>query len=324
MEDEYLSKECKTCVILEAKFNDEVLQSDPIEINSPNPELATELGFRVNKKDFHQFRIERKSIKLQCYIEYSTTTERTFVGYVVLNLRDAQEYAEDPKYKWLVLLNPKYKGTSSKRPQLYLAFMTNKLAENIEDDSEESKNQISEVQFTRSIKKDHRDNLDLSLELQESSSRLSELSDFDTNLKVKYKNKYFHIWDENKCQEKDCLQLFLVHIQIDKPKHLLNLFNDKEKQLDTAFFFKYTIFGQQIKSNIFYDLFNSQDFKKHKHLFQVLTFDKEMLKSYFEHYPNLEIQLCDTDQTLVGFVALNLLRLFQQSTLQINSDYMVI
>lgn len=312
LKDDFLSKDCRVRAILEAKFNDELLQSDPIEIFGPNPELATELGFRVNKKDFHQFRTERKSIKLQCFVEYSTLIERHFIGYIVLHLRDAQDYTHDPKYKWIVLLNPKYKGSSNKRPQLYLALMVNKFNDNPIGicDAESLEASMTENQFTRSIKKD---------KFNESTVSF----DFCTNMLVEITDPYIFIWNKNNCDKEDCFQEFTIHIQMNKPKNLINLFNDQVHS-NCQYFFKYILFGKQIKTESFSDLTECNDFQVHKHSVNLRTFNKDMLQEYFESYPTIEIQFCSTKNELIGFVTINLLKLFQQNNAFIYGNFVVV
>lgn len=321
LHEEFLSKECKTFAILEAKFNDEILQSDPIELTTSNPELATELGFRLHKKDFQQFRIERKSIKLQCFVEYSTLPDRHFIGYVVLHLRDAQDYTHDPKYKWNVLLNPKYKGSATKRPQLYLALMVNKFTDgdvSIEGESLDNTNQTTENHFTRPIKKD------VKLLAFSDDKCMTNSSDFDSNMKIKYEDKTFFVWDENFCVQSDCKRLFVINVLIDKPNNLLNLFGeDYNLDPESSFYFKYTLLGQQMKTNNFFDIKNYRDFKKHKFIFPVKTFDKKMLKTYFECYPTVEIQFVSQPNKLIGFVTLNILKLFNKANALIDGEYMV-
>ncbi len=359
LQEEFLSRACKTTAILEAKFNEEVLQSDPILIDSVNPELATELGFRLNKKDFQQFRIERKSIKLQCFVEYSTrpaAEERHFIGYVVLQIRDIQEYSPgtaEPKYRWHVLLNPKYKGSSTKRPQLYLAFMVNKLNEAASDDLmsssmtsqtslggggncgglslSESHHEYLESAFIRPLlRKEPAPAMSSSVHcFPTSSSSYSATHEFDSNLKVKLKSRTFYVWDENRCREADCTQMYLIQIQIDRPRNLANLLGEKkgkseDEDKSTEYHFKYTMLGKQIRSASFFDLATAADFRRHRFLFPILTFDGPMLQEYFEAYPTVEIRLCSVrNSVVIGFVTTNLLRLFENSSAAIEGDYMV-
>ncbi|KPM02793.1 DUF3668 domain-containing protein [Sarcoptes scabiei] len=343
LRDEFHSKDCKTHAILEAKFNDELLTSDPIEIQSPNPELATELGFRVNKKDFHQFRTEHKSIKLQCFVSYSTLIERHFIGYLVLHLRDAQDYTINPKYKWHILLNQKYKGSSNKRPQLYLALMVNKLNDQqnpLTNETDSLETSTSENIFTRSIKKEEK-NL-----LNESIMSLSSYS----NLQIEITNKHIYIWDKNFCDKNDCIQEFVINIQIDQPKYLINLLNEEDllryKNLEQAenhasshhhsnqqqnrshsnqYYFRYNIFGKEIKTKSFNDLRDCSDFVIHKHSVSLKTIDKNMLQEYFETYPTIEIQFCSLcHNESIGFVTINLLKLFHQNNSFIYGNFVVV
>ncbi|OTF74985.1 DUF3668 domain-containing protein [Euroglyphus maynei] len=329
LKDDYLLKECKTNAVLEAKFNDELLISDPIEIDSANPELATELGFRINRKDFHQFRTERKSIKLQCFVEYSTqpTEERHFIGYVVLHLRDAQDYTTQPKYKWIVLLNPKYKGSSNKRPQLYLSLMVNKNENETNTDLSNSTSmelsmmESSQInQFSRSIKKEGKSYF--------LDSVMMSYNDFDTNLAIEITNNCVYIWNKNICDKDDCQQIFTIHIHMNRPKNLFNLLsNDPQSSTINQrqqYFFRYVLFGKQIKTDSFADIHNCQDFHPHKYSVNLRTFNKDMLQEYFESYPTVEIQFCSADNELIGFVTINLLKLFQQNNAFIYGNFVVV
>ena len=118
--------------------------------------------------------------------------------------------------------------------------------------------------------------------------------------------------------------MYLIQIQVDKPRNLLNLLGEKMNSWDKnelEFHFKYSLFGKQIKTNDFYDI-HCADFKKHKFLFPILTYDKNMLRDYFESYPTIEIRFC-ARATVIGFVTINLLRLFENNFTAIEGDYMV-
>lgn len=322
LHDEFLSKECKTTAILEAKFNDEILQSDPIELTTSNPELATELGFRLHKKDFQQFRTERKSIKLQCFVDYSTLPDRHFIGYVVLHLRDAQDYTNEPRYKWNVLLNPKYKGSATKRPQLYLALMVNKFTDTDNDsDNLDNSNQMTESHFTRPLKKDPKSMTSSYIDSMTNSM------DFDSNIKVKFQDRFFYVWDENSSAQSDCTQTFVINVIIDQPNNLHNLLGETDSSWDSrsTFYFKFTLLGQHTKTSAFSDLESCGDFVKHKSKFVIKTVDKATLQRYFDSYPTIEIQFLSLyiTEKLIGFVTLNILRLFNKANSCLDGEYMV-
>src|SRR5690606_28676067 len=130
-------------------------------------------------------------------------------------------------YSWHVLLNPKYKGSSTKRPQLYLALMVNKLNDDLMSDSdhiESSMTSSTDNQFTRPLKRIPKAPFDDALPRTSLSSTHYE---FDTNLKVKYQNKFFYIWDTNVCVQNDCHQMLFIHVNIQRPRNLLSLFGEK-------------------------------------------------------------------------------------------------
>ena len=112
----------KSCICLEARCNKEILTSDRIALKQTNPEISTELCWELDRKCLHMFRIERQPIKLQCFALESDNVEKNFLGYIVLDMKGAQE-GEEPKFEWKPLLSSKYKGPSSERPpELCLAL----------------------------------------------------------------------------------------------------------------------------------------------------------------------------------------------------------
>ncbi len=51
--------------------------------------VLQELAWELDKKGLHQHRLQRTSIRLQCYALDPGSTVREAVGYVVLDLRSA-------------------------------------------------------------------------------------------------------------------------------------------------------------------------------------------------------------------------------------------
>lgn len=57
-------------VFAEARFgNESYLKSDPIKLVNANPEFNCELAWQLDKKSLHQLRVERRSIKLQIFMQ---------------------------------------------------------------------------------------------------------------------------------------------------------------------------------------------------------------------------------------------------------------
>uniref|UniRef100_A0A8C4N8D2 Centrosomal protein 120 n=1 Tax=Eptatretus burgeri TaxID=7764 RepID=A0A8C4N8D2_EPTBU len=103
-------------LVLEAKFDGESLSTDPVE-HSNNPEIATELAWELDRKALHQHRLQRTPIKLQCFAVDVASSAKEYIGYVVLDLRPAQE--KPTPSRWFPLLRSKYSKT---HPELRIAL----------------------------------------------------------------------------------------------------------------------------------------------------------------------------------------------------------
>jgi len=161
-------------VFAEARFgNESILRSDPIRLTNSNPEFVTELAWQLDKKNLHQLRVERKSIKLQVFMQ---TRERRksshnqqqpnnnhrasngletigadrethkveLIGYTILNLRSAQP-REHTKLRWYPLLNPKFRKSTYNRPEIQLAVTISRL------DDDDTTNQNESIDHNTSI-----------------------------------------------------------------------------------------------------------------------------------------------------------------------------
>ncbi|NXB19542.1 CE120 protein, partial [Rhagologus leucostigma] len=98
-------KRPKHMLIVEAKLDGEQLATDPIE-HTDQPEFATELAWELDRKALHQHRLQRTPIKLQCFAVDPVSSAKENIGYIVLDLRAAQEKKQTPK--WYPLLSNKY------------------------------------------------------------------------------------------------------------------------------------------------------------------------------------------------------------------------
>ncbi|NXI22868.1 CE120 protein, partial [Sterrhoptilus dennistouni] len=101
----YFPKRPKHMLIVEAKLDGEQLATDPVE-HTDQPEFATELAWELDRKALHQHRLQRTPIKLQCFALDPVSSAKENIGYIVLDLRSAQEKKRAPK--WYPLLSNKY------------------------------------------------------------------------------------------------------------------------------------------------------------------------------------------------------------------------
>lgn len=82
-------KRPKHQIIVEARFDGELLASDPVD-HVETPQFTQELAWELDRKGLQQHRLQRTSIKVQCYAFDPATSLKEAIGYVVLDLRSAQ------------------------------------------------------------------------------------------------------------------------------------------------------------------------------------------------------------------------------------------
>ncbi|XP_006743416.1 centrosomal protein of 120 kDa [Leptonychotes weddellii] len=105
LEGRHFPKRPKHMLVVEAKFDGEQLATDPVD-HTDQPEFATELAWEIDRKALHQHRLQRTPIKLQCFALDPVSSAKETIGYIVLDLRTAQETKQAPK--WYQLLSNKY------------------------------------------------------------------------------------------------------------------------------------------------------------------------------------------------------------------------
>uniref|UniRef100_A0A452J2M6 Centrosomal protein of 120 kDa n=1 Tax=Gopherus agassizii TaxID=38772 RepID=A0A452J2M6_9SAUR len=105
LEGRHFPRRAKHMLVVEAKFDGEQLATDPVD-HADQPEFATELAWELDRKALHQHRLQRTPIKLQCFALDPRSSTKENIGYIVLDLRAAQEKKQAPK--WYPLLSNKY------------------------------------------------------------------------------------------------------------------------------------------------------------------------------------------------------------------------
>lgn len=78
--------------MIEAKFDGELLTTDPVE-HGEVIEINQELAWEIDRKALQLHKLQRSCIKASCFAisENSGKVERENVGYVVLDVRSAPE-----------------------------------------------------------------------------------------------------------------------------------------------------------------------------------------------------------------------------------------
>uniref|UniRef100_A0A0X3PVH8 C2 domain-containing protein n=1 Tax=Schistocephalus solidus TaxID=70667 RepID=A0A0X3PVH8_SCHSO len=103
-------------IILEAKFDKEILTSDPVS-HTDEPKFEQELAWELDRQALRQHRIKRSSIKLQLFSVDPSTPVKEPIGYLVLDVRSA---SSKKVFKWLPVLHSKYKTCPSLYCGIYI------------------------------------------------------------------------------------------------------------------------------------------------------------------------------------------------------------
>ena len=253
-------------LILEARFHDETLASDPIILPHPLDELvdiSAELAWVLCRKSLHESKIKRVPVKLQMFLYDPKYQEKKLIGYHIFDVRCVQE-THEPKFEWRPLLNSKYKGSSACRPEINCALQV------IRDDS----NLYSST-----------------LEPIHPSSKLV------SDLQVKETGDTFKIWDANKYTEDQCNERFLLSVIVATVSNL-DQFCTKvftKENVSSSYLFQYTLFGKGFRTKYFHS--DQPNFPVERISFKIASTGLEDLKTYFDLNPMMEIQLCNNSNS---------------------------
>ena len=263
-------------IFLEARFNEEILVSDGIPYrNSSNPEINTELAWELDKRTLHLFGVERKAIKLQCFIENVMSGDKHLVGYTILDVRSAQKItAGEPKYEWKTMLNPKFKGNSKFRPELFCSLQLVRGEDHVTEDVPESRQSFASIESNGTLR-----SLDSLREDQ-----------VEMDIQVKETNGWIRIWDSKKCSENDCHQKYQLSVVIASASNL-QVLAPGSLDPDDRYYFKYSLLGSNIGTKSFAHL-SQPEIPPEKISVKIETTDLQILKVYFSLNSRLEIQFC--------------------------------
>jgi len=85
----HFPKRPKHRLVAEVRFDGELLTTDATD-HVETPDFTQELAWELDKKALHQHRLQRSSVKVQLYAISTATTMKEAVGFVILDLRAAQ------------------------------------------------------------------------------------------------------------------------------------------------------------------------------------------------------------------------------------------
>lgn len=274
-------------LMIEVKFNEETLSSDPIILSnhsvSCRPEIYTELAWQLPKRSLHQYRVERRPIKLQCYLVRTETNEKSLIGYLVIDLRTAQE-TEEPKHEWKPLLNTKHRGSHKTRPEIQIALHVAKPSDDNEHINGSTNDPVAEKNV---VAYDGREKL---------QKNVAKIDDLEYDIVVKEIDGWFRIWDSRKPTLGNSLyyNLSVVIVSADQLSSLFSMVDQS-----STYCFKFTLLGKTIRTKSF-NVASSEgpvDLPVEKITFKVAPWDLDILKKYFELNPILEIHFCSSEDT---------------------------
>uniref|UniRef100_A0A7N4NH57 Centrosomal protein of 120 kDa n=1 Tax=Sarcophilus harrisii TaxID=9305 RepID=A0A7N4NH57_SARHA len=285
LEGRHFPKRAKHMLIVEAKFDGEQLATDPVD-HTDQPEFATELAWEIDRKALHQHRLQRTPIKLQCFALDSLSTAKESIGYIVLDLRTAQETKQAPK--WYALLSNKY--TKFK----------------------------SEIQISIALETDTKAPVD-GFKAKEAPPREGKgpvvLSGIDPKKIVAVLNEeegYHQIGPAEYCRD-----FFVMSVTIAFATQLEQLIpcTMKLPERQPEFFFYYSLLGNDVTNEPFNDLINP-DFEPERASVRIRS-SIEVLRIYLSLHSKLQIHLCCGDQSL-GSTEIPLTGLLKKGSTDIN------
>ncbi|XP_075457021.1 centrosomal protein of 120 kDa isoform X1 [Ascaphus truei] len=266
LEGRHFPKRSRHLLVVEAKFDGEQLSTDPVP-HLEQPEFATELAWELDRKSLHQHRLQRTPIKLQCFALDSLTSAKESVGYVVLDLRAAQEKKQAPK--WHPLLSSKY---TKFKP---------------------------EIQINVTLETDTKPTVD-SFRAKEAPPRNSkvpgERSGLDPKSLVSILNEaegYHQIGPADYCRD-----YFILSVTVAFATQLEQLIPSTLRlpEPQPEFFFYYSLLGNDVTNEPFTNLINP-DFEPERASVRIRS-SADVLCMYLAVQPKLQIHLCCGDQSL--------------------------
>lgn len=254
-------------IIIETKFDGETLTTDPID-HVETPEFTTELAWELNKKSLHQHRLQRTPIKIQCYALDTLSSQKEAVGYVILDLRTAQQ--KPARAQWYSLLSTKYQRM---KPEL-------KLMLSLEDD-------IQSKQTEQQSQQDDRQHPRPSPPRKPASDGIQCMLNEDQG--------YYEIGPQH---EDD--RIFILSVTIGLASNLAKLVPSRfalpDPNLGGGFYFYYSLLSNDVTNEVFHDLLQP-NFPAERASVRIRS-NLELLRTFFTQHSGLEIYLCCGDQSL--------------------------
>ncbi|KAF5913499.1 hypothetical protein HPG69_017117 [Diceros bicornis minor] len=281
----HFPKRPKHMLIVEAKFDGEQLATDPVN-HTDQPEFATELAWEIDRKALHQHRLQRTPIKLQCFALDPVSSAKETIGYIVLDLRTAQETKQAPK--WYQLLSNKYTKFKSEI-QISIALET------------DTKAPVDSFKAKGAPPRDGKVPADLSgLDPKDIVAVLNEEEGYHQIGPAEY-----------------CTDYFIMSVTIAFATQLEQLIpcTMKLPERQPEFFFYYSLLGNDVTNEPFNDLINP-NFEPERASVRIRS-SIQILRVYLALQSKLQIHLCCGDQSL-GSTEIPLTGLLKKGSTEIN------
>jgi len=271
-------------LVVEAKFDGEQLATDPVD-HTDQPEFATELAWEIDRKALHQHRLQRTPIKLQCFALDPVSSAKETIGYIVLDLRTAQETKQAPK--WYQLLSNKY---TKFKAEILISIA-------LETDT---KAPVDSFKAKGAPPRDGK------------AASLSALEPKDIVAVLNEEGGYHQIGPAEHCTDP-----FIMSVTIAFATQLEQLIpcTMKLPERQAEFFFYYSLLGNDVTNEPFNDLINP-NFEPERASVRIRS-SIEILRVYLALQSKLQIHLCCGDQSL-GSTEVPLTGLLKKGSTEIN------
>ncbi|XP_011819104.1 PREDICTED: centrosomal protein of 120 kDa isoform X1 [Colobus angolensis palliatus] len=285
LKSRHFPKRPKQMLVVEAKFDGEQLATDPVD-HTDQPEFATELAWEIDRKALHQHRLQRTPIKLQCFALDPITSAKETIGYIVLDLRTAQETKQAPK--WYQLLSNKYTKFKSEI-QISIALET------------DTKAPVDNFKAKGAPPRDGK-----------VPAILAGLDPRDIVAVLNEEGGYHQIGPAEYCTD-----AFIMSVTIAFATQLEQLIpcTMKLPERQPEFFFYYSLLGNDVTNEPFNDLINP-NFEPERASVRIRS-SVEVLRVYLALQSKLQIHLCCGDQSL-GSTEIPLTGLLKKGSTEIN------
>lgn len=270
-------------LIIEAKFDGEIMSTDPIP-HDKSPSFNTELAWEVDRKGLQLHRLQRSPIKLQCFVVDFEFIQKELIGYLILDIRLAHEKLQPPK--WYPLLNSKYQR---QRPEILISLHLEKT----EQKQSEQPSSSSLSKKKKSIKSN--------VQNEVSSTVINDMPAIDkqeTCLELKPKlnieNGVYYIGDP----DSDKIEKFIFSVTIAFATNLLQLVQlySSISSSSENFYFYYSLFGNDVTTEPFGN-FQNPDFPAERASVKIIS-SIDILKEFFIQQPKLQIFFCCADVSI--------------------------